>query len=122
MRNKDFSDILKKRIYFFIIKLIKFIERLPQQNEVCIVIKRQLLRSGTSIGANYVEATAGSSEKDFTNFLNHALKSANESKFWLCLLRDTNKGDREQIQNLLLELKEISSILAQSIKTLRAKQ
>jgi four helix bundle protein len=49
----------------------------------------QLLRSGTSIGANIVEGKAGSSTKDFRNFYTIALKSANETKYWLCLIRDT---------------------------------
>ena len=81
--------------------------------------KDQLLRSGTSIGANYIEAIAGSTRKDFTNFLSHALKSANESKFWLSLLKDTKKGNLTKIDTLLKELIQIANILASSIKTLR---
>lgn len=119
--NKAFKEELKKRIYRFILRLIKFTETLPKNNEVCRVARGQLIRSGTSVGANYIEAIAGSSKKDFTNFLSHSLKSANESKFWLALLRDTSKGDKNGINELLKELIEISNILASSIRTLKGK-
>jgi four helix bundle protein len=119
--NKEFSDELKRRIYRFILKLIKYIDSLPQTDLLCRTASSQLIRSGTSIGANYIEAIAGSSLKDFANFLSHSLKSANESKFWLALLRDTNKGDKTITNELLQELTEISNIIGKSVKTLKAK-
>ncbi|MBU2592490.1 four helix bundle protein [Patescibacteria group bacterium] len=64
-------------------------EKFPKKRAAWI-ISDQLLRAGTSIGANIVEAQAASSRRDFTNFLNHALKSANETKFWLILSKDLN--------------------------------
>jgi four helix bundle protein len=120
--NKTFSETLKKRIYQFVLDLVKFIEALPKNDDLNKVVRSQLLRSGTSIGANYIEAIAGSSEKDFVNFLSHGLKSANESKFWLALLRDTGKGDRIVINMLLKELTEIANILTSSIRTMRMKR
>lgn len=117
--NKKFSEELKRRIYAWILRLVKFLETLPKNDTLCRTADGQLIRSGTSIGANYIEAIAGSSTKDFTNFLSHALKSANESKFWLALLRDAGKGDENEINELLKELIEIANILASSIKTLR---
>lgn len=119
--NKEFSEQFKKRIYRFILDLIKFIEKLPKDDPLCRVIIGQLLRSGTSIGANYVEATAGASKRDFANFLRHALKSANESKFWLCLLKDTGKADKIEVEKLLKELIEIANIIGSSIRTMRDK-
>jgi len=119
--NKAFSEELKRRIYKFILRLVKFVETLPKNDDLCNVARNQLIRSGTSIGANYVETISGSSKKDFTNFLTHSLKSANESKFWFALLRDTGKGDREEINQLLEELLEIANILASSIRTLKGK-
>jgi len=101
--------------------LIKFVETLPRSDDLCRVARDQLIRSGTSIGANYIEAIAASSRKDFTNFLSHCLKSANESKFWLALLRDNNRGDKDDILALLQELIEISNILGSSIRTLKRK-
>ncbi|OGY19055.1 MAG: hypothetical protein A2900_00915 [Candidatus Chisholmbacteria bacterium RIFCSPLOWO2_01_FULL_50_28] len=121
MDNKTFSEELKRRIYRFITDLVKFTETLPKNDPLSRIATNQLLRSGTSIGANYVEAIAGSSKKDFANFLSHCLKSANESKFWLALLRDTGKGAKDKINQLLKELIEISKILGTSVKTLRSK-
>ena len=117
--NKEFSNELKKRIYKFILNLISFIDSLPKNDSLCQVATKQLLRSGTSIGANYAEAIAGSSRKDFTNFLTHSLKSANESKFWLALLRDAKKINKNAVNILLKELEELSKILGSSIKTLK---
>jgi four helix bundle protein len=95
------------------------LDSLPQNDSLCRIVKDQSIRSGSSLGANYVEAIAGSSKKDFTNFLNHALKSANETKFWLALLRDSGRGDKERINKFLKELTEIANILGSSVKTLR---
>ncbi len=79
----------------------------------------QLLRSGTSVGANIVEAKSGSSTKDFKKFYIIALKSANETKYWLCLVRDTVLIDnKEQINKLLKEADEISKIIASIIISL----
>ena len=102
-------------------RLIKFIDKLPKDS-VCQIIAKQLLRSGTSILANYIEANSASSKKDFINFFTHSLKSANESKVWLCLLRDTNKGDKKELEWLLNELIEIANVLASSILTLKGKK
>lgn len=121
MDNKNFREELKRRIYKFILELVKFVDKLSKDDPLCRIARDQLLDSGTGIGSNYVEAIAGSSRKDFTNYLNISLKSANESKFWLALLRDAGKGDKDEINNLLKELIEIANILAKSIKTLRGK-
>lgn len=94
--NAKFKNEFKKRLYNWVLRLIKFIDKLPRDS-VCNVIGKQLLRSGTSILANYIEANSTSSKKDFINFFTHALKSANESKVWLALLRDTNKGDQNEL-------------------------
>ena len=119
--NRVFSEKLKRRIYNFIIELVGFIETLPKNDSLCKVVINQLLRSVTSIVANYVEAIAGSSKKDFTNFLSYSLKSANETKFWLALLRDAKKGDRNKINLFLDELIEISNIIGSSVRTLKGK-
>jgi len=101
--------------------LVKFIDRCPEDS-VCNVLGNQLLRSGTSILANYIEANSASSKRDFLNFFNHSLKSANESKVWLTLLRDLNKGNPAELKWLLKEIIEIANILASSILTLKGKK
>ncbi len=119
--NAKFKSEFKKRIYAWVLRLIKFIDKLPKDS-VCGVMGKQLLRSGTSILANYIEANSASSRKDFINFFTHALKSANESKVWLALLRDTGKGERKELDWLLKELVEIANVLAASILTLKNKR
>lgn len=109
---------LKTRIYKWVLGLISYVNTLPKDMTTEVLVK-QLLRSGTSIGANYTEAQAGSSRKDFANFVSHSLKSANESKFWLALLKDTRKKDAAIITELLNELTELSNILGASLVTLK---
>ena len=116
-----FKNEFKKRLYNFVLRLIKFIDKLPKCS-ITDVMGKQLLRSGTSILANYIEANSASSKKDFINFFTHSLKSSNESKVWLTLLRDTNKGDKKEIEWLLGELIELSNVIASSILTLKGKK
>jgi four helix bundle protein len=115
-----FKIEFKKRLYAFVLRLIKFIDKLPKSS-VTDVMGKQLLRSGTSILANYIEANSASSKKDFINFFTHSLKSANESKVWICLLRDTEKGGKQELEYLLKELIEVANIIASSIITLKGK-
>ena len=119
--NANFKIEFKKRLYTWTLQLIAFIDSLPKGMSSA-VIGKQLLRSGTSILANYVEANSASSRKDFTNFFTYALKSANESKVWLMLLRDTQKGDKTQIDALLNELIEVANVIAAGILTLKNKR
>jgi len=72
----------------------------------------QLIRSATSIGANVIEGKAGSSRKDWKNFLVIALKSANETKYWLCLIRETIEVDNNKVNELIKEADELSKIIA----------
>lgn len=82
----------------------------------------QIIRSRTTILSNYIEGQAASSKRDFTNFFNHSLKSANESKLWLTLLRDSGRADKEEVDRFLKELSEIANIFASSILTLKGKR
>ncbi len=112
---------LKQRAYKYSIKIIEFLDSLPRDMSTS-VIANQLLRSATSVGANLVEAKGSSSKKDFTNFFSHALKSANESLYWLGLLRDAKKISSPELKYLLNETKELANILGSSILTLKGKR
>jgi len=112
---------LKKRSYIFALGIIKFADSLTKDTSTQIIAK-QLLRSATSIGANIVEAQAGHTKRDFTNFFSYALKSANETKFWLSLLRDSKKANAEKVSKLLNETIELANMLGSSILTLRGKK
>ncbi len=116
-----FKKEFKKRLYHFVLKLIDFLDGLPKDN-VSRRIGDQLLRSGTSIIGNYVEGQSASSKKDFTNYFNHSLKSANESKLWLSLLKDSKRASSGQVDWFLKELEEIGKIFASSILTLKGKK
>lgn len=113
---------LKQRAYLYALKTIQFIDLLDQRNPTIQILTKQLLRATTSIGANIIEAQVGSTRKDFTNFFSYALKSANETKFWLGLLRDSKKADEVSVNPLLQEVTELANILASSILTLKNKQ
>ncbi|MEA2088124.1 MAG: four helix bundle protein [Candidatus Caldatribacteriota bacterium] len=111
---------LKDRTYQYSIKMIEFLDNLSK-NSSTQIISKQLLRSATSIGANIIEAQASSSKKDFTKYFNYSLKSANESVYWLSLLKDAKKINNNQIEYLLNETKELAKILGSSILTLKGK-
>ncbi len=111
----------KARLYRFALELIKCIDELPN-DKVARRLGDQLLRSGTSIPGNYIEGQAASSKKDFTNFFTISLKSANESKLWFALLRDSGRMPRDRTNMFLKELDEISRIFASSILTLKGRK
>jgi four helix bundle protein len=118
-QNSKYDRDIKERAYKYAISVIKMIDKL-NGSESGRVIGKQLLRSATSIGANIIEARAASSRRDFINFLNHALKSANESKFWLELLSDCGKIEPTEIAPLTKETQEIANMLAAGILKLKA--
>lgn len=118
---EKFKAEFKRRIYSWILKLIKFLDSLSKDTITQRLID-QLFRSGSSIGANYIEAQSSSSKKDFANFLHHSLKSANESKFWLAILRDTNRSEPKEVEWFIKELSEIANILGASLLTVKGRR
>lgn len=124
MEQDEKKKKFKLRIYRYVLHLIRFLTKLPN-DPVIREIKSQLTRSGTSVGANYFEADAVSSKKDFQNFFSYALKSANESKFWLAILMDSGLVSENIIpeaKRLLQETKELADIFASSIITMKEKR
>lgn len=120
-QNSKVKTELKRRAYQYSIKIIEFLDTLPNDLSTS-VITRQLLRSATSVGANIVEAKGASSKRDFTNFFSYSLKSANESLYWLGLLRDAKKINGSELEYLLSETQELANILGSSILTLKGKR
>ena len=121
---KILKQEFRQRIYLYVLRLVKFLSRLPKMPVIREIIS-QLMRSGTSVGANYFEAQGASSKKDYQNFFAHSLKSANETKFWLAILKDGNLIPKELINEcdwLLQETKELANILASSILTMKGKR
>jgi len=116
-----FKTDLKQRCYAFSLAIIKITDGLPQKRSAW-VISDQLIRSATSIGANLVEAKASSSRLEFKKFYEISLKSANETKYWLGLLRDTDMSDKEKIAVLLIEVTELSNMIAASVLSLKQRK
>ena|SRR3989338_3960948 len=121
MNNQDFKTLLIQRSKTFSLDIWKFLDNLPENGFAVVIISKQLFRSATSIGANVVEAQASSSKKDFTNFLYYALKSANETKYWLELFLE-KQGGNDQIHRLLKEADELSRILGSVILKLKGRK
>jgi len=111
---------LKERSYKFSLLVIKFINKLPNK-KLYWIIGDQLLRCATSIGANIAEAYGASSKKDFINFYGYSLKSANETVYWLNLLKDTKTLKTDYFNVLIKEAEELAKMTAASIITMRKK-
>ncbi len=118
--SSKFKSDLKVRCYHFSLELITVIDSLPKERS-CWIIGDQVLRSGTSIGANLTEATASSSKLEFKKFHEIALKSANETKYWLNLLLDSGKGEKYRLEQLLQEVTELSNMIAAGIMKMKGK-
>lgn len=122
MQSLKRKDEVKYRAAAFALKIITFTSTLPEHNgtkNITKILINQLVRCGTSIGANIVEGQAGSSRKDFIKYLEIALKNANETKYWLYLFRESGIGEVGQISALLTEAEEIAKMLGASIVTLK---
>lgn len=119
MGNQEFKKMLINRSYAFSLEMMNFIDTFPQRDLSIQILAKQIIRSATSIGANIIEAQASSSKKDFTNFISYALKSANETRYWLGLLRDSEKVNKDKANKLLREAQELSKILGSSILSLK---
>jgi four helix bundle protein len=118
--NSKFKSDLKQRCFEFSLNIIKLMDNLPHKRSAW-VISDQLIRSSTSIGANLVEARASSSRLEYKKFYEIALKSANETVYWLELLKDSGIADSKDIEPLLIEVKEISNMLGAGVIKLKNK-
>ncbi|MBP6858377.1 MAG: four helix bundle protein [Candidatus Pacebacteria bacterium] len=114
MIKKEFDQ----RLYKYAVSIVKCVDGFAKDVSAR-AIANQLIRSGTSVVANIVEAKGASSRKDYINFYTHSLKSANESKLWIGLARDTGKLPKNQANSILEETTEIANILGASIITMK---
>lgn len=101
--------------YNFALDIIKVYKQMLNQSE--FVLSKQLIRSGTSIGANVEEATAAQSRKDFISKMSISSKEARETNYWLKLLRDSKLCDDIDFSHLIKESEEIIKILTSIVKT-----
>jgi four helix bundle protein len=107
---------VQRKSFKFALDIIKLYSKLQEQKEY--VISKQLLRSGTSIGANVQEAIGGESRKDFASKMSIARKEARETRYWLCLLRESDLTDMK-MANELIAVDELLRLLTAIIMTAR---
>ncbi len=114
------QSILREKSYTFALRIVKLCRYLAQEkNEY--VLSKQVLRSGTSIGANIEEAFQGQSNADFIGKLYISLKESFETNFWLRLLRDSEYLNEKEAESILNDCEELQKLLTASIKTAKNK-
>ena len=107
---------LKDKSYQFAIRIVK-LSQFVRQDKKEFVLSKQVLRSGTAIGALIREAEFGQSRADFTSKMRMSLKEANETEYWLSLLKDTDVINENQFVNLQSDCKELIAMLVSTVKT-----
>jgi four helix bundle protein len=106
-----FKQKFKKRCFDFSLGILDISEKLREDRKNWALID-QLIRSGTSIGANVVEGGNSVSKKEFINYFQIALKSASETLYWLALLKEINPNQINKIQDLINECTEIKKLIS----------
>lgn len=112
---------LRERLYAFALRVVELVKSLSK-NWIACELGRQLLKSGTSVAANYEEACAAFSKGDFTYKISTSLKEARESNYWLRLIRDSKLSNSDELRELIEESEAISKILGKSLLTARKKE
>ena len=110
------SGPLKNKSYLFAIRVVKLSQYLQDEKRE-FVLSKQVLRSGTAIGALVREAEFGQSRPDFTSKMSIALKEANETDYWLSLLKDTEYISENEHMSLQDDCNELIAMLVSTVKT-----
>lgn len=113
------ENVLSDKAYKFALRMIKLYEYMNRERQE-YVLSKQILRSGTSIGANVEESIHAQSKMDFIHKLSIAQKEASETNYWLRLLRDSRYTNEKLAESLLNDCIEIQKLLTASIKTAKA--
>jgi len=112
------DNIVQTKSYDFAVRIVKVYKYLCEEKRE-FTLSKQLLRSGTSIGANIEEAIGGQSKKDFFAKLTISYKEARESKYWIRLLTDTDYLSKEESESLLHQIEELLKIIGSIQKSIR---
>lgn len=110
------KNVILDKTYDFAVAIVKLSQKLVSEKKE-YVLSKQILRSGTSIGANSEEAIGGISKKDFIHKLSIAYKEARETKYWLRILKDTEYISKEEFTYLFDKVEEILRILYKIINS-----
>jgi four helix bundle protein len=109
-------DEMRSRTKQFALRIVRLSAALPNHREAD-VLGRQVLKSGTSVGANYREALRASSRRHFTTILETALREADETDYWLELLLESSVVKPNRLRPLMAECKELVAILSATVRT-----
>jgi four helix bundle protein len=120
MKQKE-DNIIAIKSYKFAVRCVNLYKYLCEEKHD-YVIGKQLLRSGTSIGANIKEAIRGISKAEFRAKMSISLKEASESEFWIELLRDTEYITKEEAESLLNDCGELLRLLMSIVKTIQTEE
>lgn len=115
------DNIVREKAFEFAVRIVKLNKFLVKEKTE-FVLSKQILRSGTSVGANIEEADNAISKKDFSSRISIAYKEAKETKYWLRLLKATDYISEEQSSSLLVDCDEICRLLFSILKTSRLTQ
>lgn len=113
------ENLIQKKSYLFAVKIIKLCKILSSEQRE-FVLSKQLIRSGTSIGANIEEGIAAQSRKDFISKFSIALKEAKETHYWLRLLKDCNYLHENEFESIFADCNEVIIVLTKILKTTKA--
>ncbi|MCL1872531.1 MAG: four helix bundle protein [Clostridiales bacterium] len=113
------SNVVREKSFGFAVRIVRLYKFLCAEKKE-YVLSKQLLKSGTSIGANIEESLQAQGKRDFLNKTNIALKEATETLYWLRLLHATGYIDEKQTQSISSDCKEITAILVSIVKTTKA--
>jgi four helix bundle protein len=114
------SSIVYEKAYKFAIRIVKAFKHLQEEQRE-FVLSKQVLRSGTSIGANIAEANGAISDADFSNKISIAYKECLETKYWLSLLKDSNYINSKTFESMHEDVDEIAKMLFSILKKTRLK-
>ena len=110
------NNVIREKSFHFALRIVKLCKYLQKEKHEHVMTK-QLLRCGTSIGANVAESEHAQSRADFSSKLNIALKEAAETDYWLRLLHEAGYLNDTEFQSVFVDCKEIESLLAAIVKT-----
>jgi len=114
------KNVVQEKSYAFALRIVKLYRWLCEEKKE-YVLSKQLLRSGTSIGANVEEAIGGQSEKDFTSKMMIAYKETRETHYWLRLMRDSDLIDQPAFESVINDSDELLKLLGSITKTMKDK-
>ena len=117
----SYGNPVSEKSFQFAIRILKFYKHSISKEKSLKLIFKQILKSGTSIGANVAESKNAISKADFINKLSIALKEARETEFWLKLLYESDTIKNNEYENLSANCDELIRLLTSIIKTLKSK-